>query len=57
MILSESGRLRTGRRGEAIKEYPAGGTEYTGQVNGSSMQGSMRGGNSGNWGATRLGGR
>ena len=30
VILSESGRLRTGRRGEAIKEYPAGGTEYTG---------------------------
>lgn len=30
VILSESGRLRTGRRGEAIKRCPAGGTEYTG---------------------------
>ena len=30
LILSESGRLRTGRRGEAIKEYPSGGSEYTG---------------------------
>ena len=30
LILSESGRLRTGRRGEAIKEYPTGGSEYTG---------------------------
>lgn len=30
LILSESGRMRTGRRGEAIKEYPAGGSEYTG---------------------------
>ena len=29
LILSESGRLRTGRRGEAIKEYPSGGSEYT----------------------------
>jgi len=30
LILSESGRLRTGRRGEATKEYPSGGSEYTG---------------------------
>jgi len=30
LILSESGRLRTGRRGEAIREYPSGGSEYTG---------------------------
>ena len=30
LILSESGRMRTGRRGEAIKEYPTGGSEYTG---------------------------
>ena len=30
LILSESGRLRTGRRGEPIKEYPSGGSEYTG---------------------------
>lgn len=30
VIIAESGRMRTGRRGEAIKEYPAGGTEYTG---------------------------
>ena len=30
LIMSESGRLRTGRRGEAIKEYPSGGSEYTG---------------------------
>lgn len=29
LILSESGRMRTGRRGEAIKEYAAGGSEYT----------------------------
>ena len=48
----DNGRLR----GDQIS-FAIGGTEYTGQVNGSSMQGSMRGGNSGNWGATRLGGR
>lgn len=30
LILSESGRLRTGRRGAAITEYPSGGSEYTG---------------------------
>ena len=30
LILSESGRMQTGRRGEAIKEYPTGGSEYTG---------------------------
>jgi quercetin dioxygenase-like cupin family protein len=30
LILSESGRMRTGRRGEAIKEYPSGGSEFTG---------------------------
>ena len=48
----DNGRLR----GDQIS-FAVGGTEYTGQVNGSSMQGSMRGGNSGNWSATRLGGR
>ena len=30
LILSESGRLRTGRRSEPIKEYSSGGSEYTG---------------------------
>ena len=30
LILSESGRMRTGRRGEPIKDYPPGGSEYTG---------------------------
>ena len=29
LIYAESGRMRTGRRGEALKEYPAGGSEYT----------------------------
>jgi quercetin dioxygenase-like cupin family protein len=29
LIYAESGRMRTGRRGEAFKEYPQGGTEYT----------------------------
>jgi len=48
----DNGRLH----GDQIS-FAVGGTEYTGQVNGGSMQGSMRGGNSGNWSATRLGGR
>ena len=30
LILSESGRMRTGRRGQPIKEYASGGSEYTG---------------------------
>jgi quercetin dioxygenase-like cupin family protein len=29
LIYAESGRMRTGRRGEPIKEYPQGGSEYT----------------------------
>ena len=29
LLYAESGRMRTGRRGEAIKEYDAGGSEYT----------------------------
>ena len=29
LIYAESGRMRTGRRGEAFKEYPSGGSEYT----------------------------
>ena len=29
LIYAESGRMRTGRRGEAFKEYPQGGSEYT----------------------------
>jgi quercetin dioxygenase-like cupin family protein len=29
LIYAESGRMRTGRRGEAFKEYAAGGSEYT----------------------------
>lgn len=29
LILAESGRMRTGRRGESIKEYETGGSEYT----------------------------
>jgi len=48
----DNGRLR----GDEIT-FAVGGTEYSGRVNGSSMDGSMRGANSGNWSATRLGGR
>ena len=29
LIYAESGRMRTGRRGEPFKEYAAGGSEYT----------------------------
>lgn len=29
LIYAEAGRMRTGRRGEAFKEYPQGGSEYT----------------------------
>ena len=29
LIYAETGRMRTGRRGEAIKEYSQGGSEYT----------------------------
>jgi quercetin dioxygenase-like cupin family protein len=29
LLYAESGRMRTGRRGEAFKEYPSGGSEYT----------------------------
>src|SRR5687767_12603311 len=29
LIYAESGRMRTGRRGEAVKDYPPGGSEYT----------------------------
>ena len=29
LLYAESGRMRTGRRGEAFKEYAAGGSEYT----------------------------
>jgi quercetin dioxygenase-like cupin family protein len=29
LIYAESGRMRTGRRGEAFKEYAEGGSEYT----------------------------
>ena len=29
LIYAESGRMRTGRRGQAFKEYDAGGSEYT----------------------------
>ena len=29
LIYAESGRMRTGRRGEPFKEYPQGGSEYT----------------------------
>ena len=29
LLYAESGRMRTGRRGEPIKEYDAGGSEYT----------------------------
>jgi quercetin dioxygenase-like cupin family protein len=29
LIYAETGRMRTGRRGEAIKEYAQGGSEYT----------------------------
>lgn len=30
LIYAESGRMRTGRRGQPIKEYETGGSEYTG---------------------------
>lgn len=30
LLYAESGRMRTGRRGAPIKEYAAGGSEYTG---------------------------
>ena len=30
LLYAESGRMRTGRRGQPIKEYPAGGSEHTG---------------------------
>ena len=30
LLYAESGRMRTGRRGQPIKEYDAGGSEYTG---------------------------
>jgi quercetin dioxygenase-like cupin family protein len=29
LLFAESGRMRTGRRSEAVKEYAAGGSEYT----------------------------
>jgi quercetin dioxygenase-like cupin family protein len=29
LIYAESGRMRTGRRGEAFRDYPSGGSEYT----------------------------
>ncbi|HUQ87488.1 MAG TPA: cupin domain-containing protein [Vicinamibacterales bacterium] len=29
LLYAQSGRMRTGRRGEPFKEYPAGGSEYT----------------------------
>jgi Methyltransferase domain len=35
--------------------FTAGGAQYTGQVNGSSMQGTIKGGSNGNWTATRAG--
>ena len=51
-VAIETGRLR----GDQIT-FTAGGTEYTGRVSGGTMDGSMRGANSGNWSATRLGGK
>ena len=30
LLYAESGPMRTGRRGEPFKDYPAGGSEYTG---------------------------
>ena len=47
-----NGRLR----GDQIS-FSAGGAEYTGRVNGSTIEGSIRGGSGGNWTATRLSGR
>jgi hypothetical protein len=35
--------------------FTAGGAQYTGRVNGSSMQGTIKGGSNGNWTATRAG--
>ena len=47
----------TGRlRGDQIS-FSAGGAEYTGRVNGSTIEGSIRGGSGGSWTATRLSGR
>ena len=52
MLKIENGRLR----GDQIS-FSAGNIEYSGRVSGGTMSGSMRGGNSGNWSATRAGGR
>ena len=51
-VAIETGRLR----GDQIT-FTAGGTEYTGRVSGGAIEGSMRGANSGNWSATRTGGK
>jgi len=47
-----NGRLR----GDQIS-FSAGGAEYTGRVNGSTIEGSIKGASSGNWTASRLSGR
>jgi precorrin-6B methylase 2 len=52
MLKIENGRLR----GDQIS-FSAGNIEYSGRVSGGTMSGSMRGGSSGNWSATRAGGR
>ena len=51
-VAIETGRLR----GDQIT-FTAGGTEYTGRVSGATIEGSMRGAASGNWSATRTGGK
>lgn len=45
-----NGRLR----GDQIS-FSAGGTQYTGRVNGNTLEGSVKGSNPGSWSATRLG--
>jgi phospholipid N-methyltransferase len=53
---ANSGQITNGRmRGDQIS-FTAGGVNYTGRVNGNSIQGTMSGGSSGNWSATRAGG-
>ena len=45
-----NGRLR----GDQIS-FTAGGAQYTGQVNGNAIEGTLKGGSNGKWSATRLG--
>ncbi len=52
---SNSGAITNGKlRGDQIS-FSAGNTEYTGRVNGNTIEGTMRGASSGAWSATRTG--